>query len=92
MEILEQQIKELTAEIKHHEEQKAQSEEDLKASVDKVFVLREIISDLEGQIQLKNLNEHVNEERSQVKNNRSSFAFLKPYLKIFYTLGTSTLH
>ena len=80
MEILEQQVKELTAELKHHEVQKAQSEEDLKASVDKVFVLREIISDLEGQIQLKNLNEHVQEERSTVRIN-----FVKyPINKFFY--------
>jgi hypothetical protein len=44
-------------------EQKTKYEEDLKASIDKVFDLREIIADLETQIQSKTLNENVLAEK-----------------------------
>lgn len=44
-------------------EQKAKYEEDLKASIDKVFDLREIIADLESQIQTKTLKENVLTEK-----------------------------
>jgi len=40
-------------------------EVELKASIDKIFVLREIISDLETQVQTKALNEQVMEEKSK---------------------------
>jgi len=40
-------------------------EVELKASIDKIFVLREIISDLETQVQTKALNEQVLEEKSK---------------------------
>lgn len=44
-------------------DQKTKYEEDLKASIDKVFDLREIIADLETQIQSKTLNENVLTEK-----------------------------
>lgn len=56
---LEQQIKDLNVEVQSFADQKAKYEEDLKASIDKVFDLREIIADLETQIQSKALNENV---------------------------------
>lgn len=56
---MEQQIKESNAQIEGFAEQKSKYEEDLKASIDKVFDLREIIADLETQIQSKSLNEQV---------------------------------
>ena len=39
---------------------------ELKASIDKIFVLREIISDLETQVETKALNEHVMGEKVKV--------------------------
>lgn len=56
---LELQIKELNGHVQTFADQKAKYEEDLKASIDKVFDLREIIADLETQIQSKTLNENV---------------------------------
>lgn len=56
---LEQQIKELNSQVQSFTEQKSKYEDDLKASIDKVFDLREIIADLETQIQSKTLNENV---------------------------------
>ena len=56
---LESQIKELNGHVQTSADQKAKYEEDLKASIDKVFDLREIIADLETQIQSKTLNENV---------------------------------
>jgi exonuclease VII large subunit len=49
----EDQIKELSAQLEHLTSQKLKFEQDLKDSIDKVFDLREIIGDLEGQIQSK---------------------------------------
>lgn len=60
---MEQQIKELNLQAVGFAEQKAKYEEDLKASIDKVFDLREIISDLELQIQSKTLNENFLSEK-----------------------------
>lgn len=54
----EEQIKELTEQLESLSVLKNKSEEDLKASIEKVFDLREIISDLESQIQTKTLNEN----------------------------------
>ncbi|CAO1430628.1 unnamed protein product [Diamesa tonsa] len=66
---LEQQLKDLTAVGTQYNEQKTKHEEDLKASLDKIFVLREIITDLETQIQTKSLNEHVlNAKCKELKN------------------------
>ena len=56
---LEQQIKDLNVQVQGFSEQKSKYEEDLKASIDKVFDLREIIADLEIQIQKKTLSESV---------------------------------
>lgn len=56
---MEQQIRDLHAQVHGFSEQKVKYEEDLKASIDKVFDLREIIADLEMQIQKKTLNEDV---------------------------------
>lgn len=55
---MEQQIKDLNAQVQTFTEQKGKYEEDLKASIDKVFDLREIIADLETQVQTKALNEN----------------------------------
>lgn len=60
---LEHQIKDLSGQIVTFGEQKAKYEQDLKASIDKVFDLREIIADLETQVQSKTINEHVLNEK-----------------------------
>lgn len=59
----EEHIKELTEQVESLSVLKTKSEEDLKASIEKVFDLREIISDLESQIQTKTLNENVLEDK-----------------------------
>lgn len=56
---MEQQIKDSNIQIETFAEQKTKYEEDLKASIDKVFDLREIIAELETQIQTRSLNEQV---------------------------------
>ena len=61
----EEQIKELTEQIESLSVLKNKSEEDLKASIEKVFDLREIISELESQIQTKTLNENVLAEKCE---------------------------
>ena len=61
----EEQIKELTEQVESLSVLKNKSEDDLKASIEKVFDLREIISDLESQIQTKTLNENVLEEKCE---------------------------
>jgi chromosome segregation ATPase len=53
----EDQIKDLSTQLETLSSQKIKFEQDLKDSIDKVFDLREIISDLEGQIQLKAASE-----------------------------------
>lgn len=66
---LEQHIKELNLQVESFTEQKTKYEEDLKASIDKVFDLREIIADLETQIQSKTLNENIlNEKCKELEN------------------------
>lgn len=66
---MEQQIKDLNAQVQGFCEQKTKYEEDLKASIDKVFDLREIIADLEIQIQKKTLNEDVlNQKCKELEN------------------------
>lgn len=60
---LEQQSKEMSTQILNFVEQKAKYEKDLKDSIDKVYELREIISDLELQVQSKTLNENVMAEK-----------------------------
>lgn len=56
---MEQQIKDLNAQVQISAEQKLKYEEDIKSSIDKVFDLREIIADLEAQVQSKTLSESV---------------------------------
>lgn len=63
---MEQQIKEMTVTIASFEEKKQKLEVDQKAYIDKIFVLREVISDLETQIETKALNEHVLSEKVKV--------------------------
>lgn len=64
---MEQQIKEMTISISDYEDKKHQLENDLKASIDKIFVLREIIAELEKQVETKAANETVLTEKIQVK-------------------------
>lgn len=59
METMELQVKEMTTILSDNDEKKLKLETELKASIDKIFVLREIISELETQIESKTLNEHV---------------------------------
>lgn len=53
----------MNVQVQSFNEQKVKYEEDLKASIDKVFDLREIIADLESQIQTKTLKENVLTEK-----------------------------
>lgn len=55
---MEQQIKEMTLSISDYEDKKQQLENDLKASIDKIFVLREIIAELEKQVETKSAHEN----------------------------------
>lgn len=63
---MEQQIKELTGTIASYDEKKQKLEVDQKAYIDKIFVLREVIADLETQVETKALNEHVLSEKLKV--------------------------
>ncbi|XP_055905923.1 A-kinase anchor protein 9 isoform X3 [Eupeodes corollae] len=62
---LEQQIKDLTHKLTECSTKKDKFEVELKASIDKIFVLREIISELETQVETKALNEHCLGEKIQ---------------------------
>lgn len=59
METMELQVKEMTTILSDNDEKKLKLETELKASIDKIFDLREIISELETQIESNKLNEHV---------------------------------
>lgn len=63
---MEQQIKEMTLSISDYEDKKQQLENDLKASIDKIFVLREIIAELEKQVETKSANENTLNEKIKV--------------------------
>ncbi|KAL9904593.1 pericentrin-like protein isoform 2-T2 [Glossina fuscipes fuscipes] len=63
VEQLEVQIRGLTKKLQDSINKSDKFEVELKASIDKIFVLREIISDLETQIEAKALNEHVMSEK-----------------------------
>uniref|UniRef100_A0A1B0GCZ9 Pericentrin/AKAP-450 centrosomal targeting domain-containing protein n=1 Tax=Glossina morsitans morsitans TaxID=37546 RepID=A0A1B0GCZ9_GLOMM len=63
VEQLEAQIRGLTKKLQDSINKSDKFEVELKASIDKIFVLREIISDLETQIEAKALNEHVMGEK-----------------------------
>lgn len=60
---MEQQIKDLTATIATHKDSNAKLERELKESIDKIFDLRMIISELEAQVQTKNASENVLTEK-----------------------------
>lgn len=63
---MDQQIKEMATSISSYEEKKLKLETELKASIDKIFDLRDIISELEKQVELKSINEHVLNEKVKV--------------------------
>lgn len=63
---MEQQVKELTTQIADRDDRLRKMEADLKDSIDKGFTLREIISELETQIESKTINEHVLETKVKV--------------------------
>uniref|UniRef100_A0A182MY74 Pericentrin/AKAP-450 centrosomal targeting domain-containing protein n=1 Tax=Anopheles dirus TaxID=7168 RepID=A0A182MY74_9DIPT len=63
LESMEQQVKELTMQIADRDDRLRKMEADLKDSIDKGFTLREIISELETQIESKTINEHVLETK-----------------------------
>lgn len=65
VELMETQIKEMTAIVTNYEGQISKLENDLKASIDKIYVLREIITDLESQIENKNQTECNFQEKIQ---------------------------
>ncbi|XP_050081236.1 pericentrin-like isoform X1 [Anopheles maculipalpis] len=63
LESMEQHVKELTTQIADRDDRLRKMEADLKDSIDKGFTLREIISELETQIESKTINEHVLETK-----------------------------
>lgn len=65
---MEQKIREMTLSIGSYEEKKQKLEIDLRASIDKIFDLREIISALEKQMDVKSKNEHFLTEKIKVPN------------------------
>lgn len=66
VEVMEQKIREMTVSIGSYEEKKQKLECDLRASIDKIFDLREIISVLEKQMESKSKNEHLLIEKIKV--------------------------
>jgi chromosome segregation ATPase len=62
---MEQQIKDMTGHIHDYEDKKQKMELDLKAAVDKIVDLREIIFELETQIEGKSVAEHIFNEKIQ---------------------------
>ncbi|XP_053954601.1 pericentrin isoform X2 [Anastrepha ludens] len=65
VEQLESQIRELTQKLSETNAKRDKFEVELKASIDKIFVLREIITELETQVETKALNEHVLTEKNK---------------------------
>ncbi|KAM8709389.1 hypothetical protein ACLKA7_016230 [Drosophila subpalustris] len=62
---LEMHLREVNQQLSESNSKRDKFEVELKASIDKIFVLREIISDLETQVQTKALNEQVMEEKTK---------------------------
>ncbi|XP_034122450.1 A-kinase anchor protein 9 isoform X3 [Drosophila guanche] len=62
---LEAQLRAANLQLSQSNDKKDRFEVELKASIDKIFVLREIISELETQVQTKSLNEHVLDEKTK---------------------------
>lgn len=63
---METQIRELNQKLNEANAKRDKFEIELKASIDKIFVLREIITELETQVETKALNEHVLGEKNKV--------------------------
>ncbi|XP_053688729.1 A-kinase anchor protein 9 isoform X2 [Sabethes cyaneus] len=59
LETTEQHVKDLTAQLGEKDDKIRKLENDLKDSIDKGFTLREIITELETQVESKSINEHV---------------------------------
>ncbi|XP_043065542.2 GRIP and coiled-coil domain-containing protein 2 isoform X9 [Drosophila bipectinata] len=62
---LEAQLREVNHQLSESNAKRDKFEVELKASIDKIFVLREIISELETQVQTKALNEQVLAEKAK---------------------------
>ncbi|KRK01916.1 pericentrin isoform X8 [Drosophila yakuba] len=62
---LESQFREVNQQLSESNAKRDKFEVELKASIDKIFVLREIISELETQVQTKALNEQVLAEKAK---------------------------
>ncbi|XP_033240357.1 golgin subfamily A member 4 isoform X14 [Drosophila pseudoobscura] len=62
---LEAQLRAVNQQLSQSNAKRDKFEVELKASIDKIFVLREIISELETQVQTKALNEHVLDEKTK---------------------------
>ncbi|XP_043649972.1 golgin subfamily A member 4 isoform X3 [Drosophila teissieri] len=62
---LESQFREVSQQLSESNAKRDKFEVELKASIDKIFVLREIISELETQVQTKALNEQVLAEKAK---------------------------
>ncbi|XP_068142660.1 golgin subfamily A member 4 isoform X6 [Drosophila tropicalis] len=62
---LESQLREVNRQLSESNSKRDKFEVELKASIDKIFVLREIISELETQVQTKALNEQVLDEKAK---------------------------
>ena len=64
---MDQHIKEMQVTIELGESKQQKLETELKASIDKVFDLRDIIAELEKQVHDKSTNEHVLAEKLKVR-------------------------
>lgn len=71
-------MRDLSQKLQESNAKRDKFEVELKASIDKIFVLREIISDLETQVETKALNEHVLVEKVKVS---TCFVVLQIYFK-----------
>lgn len=63
---MEQQIKDMTITIADYKEKFIKQEFEQKAHIDKIFVLREVIADLEAQIETKSFNENALADKIKV--------------------------
>lgn len=63
---MEQQIKDMTLSLAEYKEKTMKQELEQKAHIDKIFVLREVIADLEAQNEIKSFNENAQAEKIKV--------------------------
>lgn len=63
---MEQQIKDMTLSLAEYKEKTMKQELEQKAHIDKIFVLREVIADLEAQIETKSFNENALADKIKV--------------------------